>query len=358
MHVWKGFHAGKTDEPCDGTIEVEFHGSRVTQRQLDAVVATQKRAARMQMTVLEAILRAYPKLEKLHPVLQRSHGLPKKPEKMTKAALKRNFALWQILVTTDHHEDVAYVCYELRNSWHPSGTTVLTHGDRVVAVGDSELLGYPHVDPARKAPMTKRPTAAAVKSLREAAKKRAAKNPKDLRGGNDEIAIYLPAWAGFVAGEGSPSEGDVMVDVGGDARDDTPLGPPQQAAYQHLVRHAATVQASILDALAKAYPKIASKVGFDGPQNVDRAALESLVELTAVHVHGAARGGIAIVGYELAAAWDREHGAGVLVHRDRVLALGGADTAILQWMAEKAAKKVAANPRRPPAGRAALHSGA
>lgn len=340
MPIWKGFRAGAHEEPCDGTVAVDFHGSRLTQRQLDAVAATKKRAAKMQPKILDALLSAYPKLEKLHPVLQRSHGLPKKPERMTRAALKKNFALWEVLVTTDHHDDVAYVSYNFATSWHPSGACVLTHGDRIVAVGDSEVLTYPHADPERTPPLAKGPSPAKVKALREAAKKRAAKNPKVLRGGDDEMVVTLPVWAGFTsAPTHAPSKGAVLLDVGGDDRDDTPLGPPQRAAYEHLLRDSAKVQTRILDAIAKAYPKLAARSEFKGPKKVDRAALESLVSLTSIHVHGAAKSGVAIVGYELACAWDREHALGLLLHRDEVLALGGADTSILSWMAEKAAKK-------------------
>jgi hypothetical protein len=326
MPIWAGFRAGAHNEPCDGTIEVDFHGSRATQRQLDAVAATQKRAKAMQPKVLDALLQAYPKLEKLHPVLQRSHGLKKKPEKMTKAAMKSHFALWEILVTSDHHDDVAYVSYNFATSWHPSGTHVLTHGDRIVAVGDSEVLTYPHADPERQPAKPTGPTPAKVNALREAAKKRAAKNPSTLRAGSEEMTIYLPAWAGFVARAGAaPSNGEVMVDVGGDAREDTALGPAQHAAYRSLLRDAVKVQKNMLAAIALAHPK--------------HAPLETHVELTSIHIHGASAAGVAIVGYELACAWDTEHGLGVLVHGDRVLKIGGADVAILRWMADAAAKK-------------------
>jgi Domain of unknown function (DUF6985) len=45
--------------------------------------------------------------------------------------------------------------------------------------------------------------------------------------------------------------------------------------------------------------------------------------------------GVSYVGVELFSRWDREHGAGVLVHGSRVVEVGGADTAILLWIAER-----------------------
>lgn len=35
----------------------------------------------------------------------------------------------------------------------------------------------------------------------------------------------------------------------------------------------------------------------------------------------------------LGASWDAEHGLGVMLHRDRVVKVGGADTALLEWIA-------------------------
>lgn len=330
MPVWKGFRPGTRGEPSTGEIEVDFHGSRITERQLAAVPAAVKRAKTLQPKILDALLAAYPKLEK--------HWENKKPKTMTKAQLKNNFKLWEILITTDHHEDVSYVAYALANSWHPSGTTVLTHGDRIVGVGDSELLRYPHADPLRVRKKKRPPGPAKLKALRTSAEKRAKKNAKKLAPGPDETIVFLPVWAGFASDGVRPSKGEVMVTAGGDDPD-VAVGKPQQAAYQHALRNAGKVQANLLDAVAAAYPKLAK--GGGGPKTVDRAGLASLVELVSIHVHGVAKNGVAITGYELACAWDEEHGLGVLVAGDRVLDVGAADTAILRWKAERAAKKKA-----------------
>ena len=329
MPVWKGFRAGANDDASTGEIAVDFHGSRITERQLAAVPAAVKQAKTLQPKLLDAILGVYPKLEK--------HWEKPKPKTMTKAKLKDHFKLWEILISADHHEDVAYVAYQFESSWHPSGAIVLTHRDRIVRAGDFDVLGYPHADPLRTTKPKNAPTPAKVRALRAAAEVRAKKNPKTLVPGEDETIVFLPVWAGFASDGVRPSKGEVMVSVGGDDPSVT-VGRPQQAAYEHLLRHAPKVQANLLDAIAAAYPKLSRGAEGPLPKTVDRDALASLVELVSIHVHGAAKNGLAIVGYELACRWDEEHGVGALVAGDRVLDVGGADTAILRWKADKAAK--------------------
>jgi hypothetical protein len=43
-------------------------------------------------------------------------------------------------------------------------------------------------------------------------------------------------------------------------------------------------------------------------------------------MHGVAKAGHAYVGLELGCTWDEEHGAGVLLHKGRVVEVGQADT--------------------------------
>ena len=71
---------------------------------------------------------------------------------------------------------------------------------------------------------------------------------------------------------------------------------------------------------------------------VTRAMLSAAQGLSNVHVLRVARDGIAYVGFEFGCAWEEEHGLGVMMHRDRVVAAGGADVSFLEWIAEEDAK--------------------
>jgi len=155
-----------------------------------------------------------------------------------------------------------------------------------------------------------------------------------------ELWLSLPAWAGFSSGPGSKiSKGEVGVSVSGDAMDAEEIGPEQRAAYRRIVGRASAAQRMVLDAIADAFPKLTKGAAIELPKKVDRAELESLVTLVAIHIHWAHRDKVAYLGYELRCAWDTEHGVGVMTHQDRVVAVGQADTAILGWLAERDRKK-------------------
>ena len=63
--------------------------------------------------------------------------------------------------------------------------------------------------------------------------------------------------------------------------------------------------------------------------------LKPLVGLYAVNVHQIEKDALPYLGFEFGCTWDSEHGLGVLRHGTRVVEVGGADTAILLWIAER-----------------------
>ena len=87
------------------------------------------------------------------------------------------------------------------------------------------------------------------------------------------------------------------------------IAADEQRAYRHVLRGAKATQRLVLDAIAKKHPG---------------HVLQDCVELRAIFVH---RRRITQIGYQLDCAWDREHGLGVLVRGERVIAIGQADTA-------------------------------
>jgi hypothetical protein len=320
LPMWVGFRAGARAKASTGQIAVEHHGDRVTDRQRAALAATKRRAATMKPVLLDAIVKAYPSFRQWR----------KRPKTITKSQLKERVELYEVLLTTDHFQGVGYVAYGFSCAWDPSGIVVLTHGDRVVAAGDFDVLEYPHADPMRVTRAPKGPTPAQRRNAIAKAKVRAKKNRTSLPlQADDEVWITLPEWAGFHAGpRDKASNGVVGVGVGGDAMGAEETGAPQQLAYRLVTKKAKANQRIVLDAIAKALP-----------EHGDAKALASLVTLTSIDIHWVHRDELAYVGYELACAWDREHGVGVMTHGDRVVEVGQADTAILGWIAKRDKKK-------------------
>jgi hypothetical protein len=122
--------------------------------------------------------------------------------------------------------------------------------------------------------------------------------------------------------------------------------PAQAAAFQYLLDNEAAIQASVLDAIFEAYPEWQDEYGFDEeeaeelmPPIESPDQLKQLIGLSTIHILSVAKGGVAYVGFELGCTWDDEHGLGVMTHRKRVVKLGGADAAFLEWIAENDAHK-------------------
>jgi hypothetical protein len=158
--------------------------------------------------------------------------------------------------------------------------------------------------------------------------------------------LKLPSWVGFrTSRRRRPSDGTVCVNVTAqDADDETPPTQGQVQAFQHLLDNEATVAATVLQALFECYPddKDAYEEFREGatlPDIDDPAGMREVIRLANVHVLNVFKGGAAYIGFELACAWDEEHGAGVMTHRGRVVEVGQADTSFLEWIAEDDAKK-------------------
>ena len=102
------------------------------------------------------------------------------------------------------------------------------------------------------------------------------------------------------------------------------------------------VTALAVTAIYDQYPSLQLAYDFDDD---DKAAympdinsveeIYDLVSVVGVNVHQVSREGLPYVGIEFATRWDPEHGAGVLVNGERVVEVGGAETAILLWIAER-----------------------
>ncbi|MFT3712004.1 MAG: hypothetical protein QM817_30550 [Archangium sp.] len=317
MPWWKGYRAGsQSAEPSSGAMQINYHGARVTAGQQRAVERAVVSAPRMQATILEAIVQAY-------------------PAKATRSSLKKLIEPWELLVMKESHEGLAYVAWGFSCAWDPSGFYVMTHAERIVAVGDFDVLTYPIADPQRAPRTIRSATPAQRTAARERARTAARKNPPRLAS-REELQITLPVWAGFSSRPGEKvAKGSILVSVGEDGDDVTAA---QQRAYRALIKEARATQTVLLDAIVASYPEARRR--FDGffmamPEQVNRKSLEDLISLTSVCIHDVERGGLAYVGFSFSCAWEREHGLGVMTLGRRIVKLGGADTAILGWIAAR-----------------------
>jgi hypothetical protein len=101
-----------------------------------------------------------------------------------------------------------------------------------------------------------------------------------------------------------------------------------------------------LCSLLKAYPALQEDYGYTEeeksrymPNVKSQDDFRNLIGLHSVNVHPLQKDGMPYIGFEFGCTWDPEHGLGVLMNGNRVVEIGGADTAILLWIAENDAEK-------------------
>jgi hypothetical protein len=108
----------------------------------------------------------------------------------------------------------------------------------------------------------------------------------------------------------------------------------RDAVLSAIQRHYNSVRPKYI-AFAQRVPTFMGDPEVSMPENPKPSALAALHTLDGIFVHAVVKDGLAYVGFSFSAAWEPEHGLGVLTHGHRVVEVGGADTSFLEWLAEK-----------------------
>lgn len=162
----------------------------------------------------------------------------------------------------------------------------------------------------------------------------------------------LPAWAGYQIRNGAygsvsangRSDGTVQILFAPEGRDEGPLTNEEIRLVKWVIDNQASVHDAMLERLFEEYPAMreqsldwfeedeAEKVL---PEILFPNQLKGIVGISSINVHQIEENGRPFVGVELGCTWEVEHGVGILLHGDKPLEIGGADTAILLWVAKR-----------------------
>ncbi|MEZ4394303.1 MAG: hypothetical protein R3A48_24790 [Polyangiales bacterium] len=165
--------------------------------------------------------------------------------------------------------------------------------------------------------------------------------------------VRLASWQGFQSRHGDyasqdtsePSDGTVKIVISPEGRDKAPLSEPEIELARWAIAHEREMQVSALAALLPHYaalrPEYAEFIEDPllMPPVVEAEGFKSLIGLHSVNIHQVEKDGRPYVGLEFGCTWDDEHGLGALMHGTRVVEIGGADTAITLWIAERDASQ-------------------
>ena len=134
----------------------------------------------------------------------------------------------------------------------------------------------------------------------------------------------------------------VQLTFAPEGRAEGPLTDDEVASVLRALETLDEAVAAAVAAIYSEYPSLQEQYGYDETERAqfmpDLDSLDGLYELIyliGVMVHPIDRSGVPYVGFEFGCSWDTEHGAGVLMNGTRVVETGGADTAILLWIAER-----------------------
>jgi hypothetical protein len=162
----------------------------------------------------------------------------------------------------------------------------------------------------------------------------------------------LASWAGFQERGGAygakssnqASDGSVTVRFAPEGRGCDPLASNEQALICWFFEHEVEVSESLQKALVDAYPELREQYGYDSDGETDLPVvrsvedLKTVIGLHSVNIHQVYRDELPYIGFEFGCNWEEEHGLGVLMHGTQVVEIGGADTAILLWLAKQHAQ--------------------
>ena len=166
----------------------------------------------------------------------------------------------------------------------------------------------------------------------------------------------LPAWQGYQIRNGpygsvsnaGRSDGTVQILFAPEGRDDAALSEHEIELVKWVVDNQASVHDAMLEKLFEEYPAIREQAldsfGKDEAKKIlpkvrFPAQLKDLVGISSINVHKIGQDGKPFIGVELGCTWEVGHGVGILLHGSTPLEIGGADTAIMLWVAKKYARK-------------------
>jgi hypothetical protein len=159
------------------------------------------------------------------------------------------------------------------------------------------------------------------------------------------LTASMPSWRGYQSRRGpygsrdktEPSDGTVQILFSPVKESAEPPSEADIAAVSWVIENEASISQALIASLFKEYRSLQELYGYRGedkanlmPDIESADDLRSLMGLHTIYIHRALKDGIPYSGFEFGCAWESEHGLGILMHGNRTIKIGWADTAFQQ----------------------------
>jgi hypothetical protein len=153
--------------------------------------------------------------------------------------------------------------------------------------------------------------------------------------------IVLPAWSGFQDRSGpyesrssnTASTGRCHLSVSSpDGTEATQPTEEQHRAYAYLLEYQEEIRDAVLLSIFEEEGFDEEEEGISTIRSVEE--MRTHMGLSTVHILDVVREGITYLGLSFGCDWEEEHGAGVMLHHGRIIAVGHSDSSFLEWIAE------------------------
>ena len=148
--------------------------------------------------------------------------------------------------------------------------------------------------------------------------------------------IELAAWKDFFKEELN----DLYFDLGGEVPGYR-MSKKHKIGLSYLQENQAKILDVILTELLRQYPQMQTLYGYEGDEKADFMpdvknidGFAALLSPLAIHIMSVYQGDQPYIGYEFSCSWDSEHGLGVMMFKDRIVEMEGADCSFLNWIAK------------------------
>lgn len=167
-------------------------------------------------------------------------------------------------------------------------------------------------------------------------------NPREIvkeEEGEDDFfdSVALEEWQSFFG-----EEEIIRCEILFDDEEEGELTIEHENGINYLETNQKEILQSILTELLKVYPQWQKDYNYSEedkpdfmPDVMEIKGFASLISPAAVYITSVFKENLPYIGFLFSCSWDSEHGLGVMTHKNRIVKIGGADTAFLTWIEEK-----------------------